>query len=483
MRLRSVWKLSLPASFLLFSATAPAAPNDPPAGPVAEYRAFWVDAFHDGIKTPQQVDALVLNAQRANANALIVQVRRRGDAYFNRSIEPRTSDPEVAPLPYDPLGYLIEQAHGADPPLEVHAWVNVYNVGTLSQVWQQHSAEWANRRPNGSTAGYLDPGHPEVSAYLHDVFMDLVGNYDLDGIHFDYVRYPEGGDWGYSPVAVQRFNEAFGRTGLPAPDDPDWKQWRRDQVTGFVRDFYAEATALKPRLKASGALIAFGAGPVTDEDWLRTRTYDEVYQDWRAWLEEGILDFGVVMNYDREYSESQKRWFDNWIEWEKDHQGARRLLVGVAAYLNYPEDAFAQIERARAPSASGNQVAGMAVYAYASTSVYASDEFYGNPEAAGRLPRQPYTYNWDPQFLIARAREFNDWFYGALAEPSSYPDPALGEIETSPPWVGRACVPVLPWKEEQSGGNGRRALQRERDVPNVASSERRLSFSLQRIAN
>ena len=108
MRLRSVWKLSLLASFLLFPATAPAAPDEPPAGPVAEYRAFWVDAFHPGIKTPQQVDALVLNAQRAHANALIVQVRRRGDAYFNRSIEPRTSDPEVAPLPYDPLGYLIE---------------------------------------------------------------------------------------------------------------------------------------------------------------------------------------------------------------------------------------------------------------------------------------------------------------------------------------------------------------------------------------
>ena len=88
----------------------------------------------------------------------------------------------------------------------------------------------------------------------------------------------------------------------------------------------------------------------------------------------------------------------------------------------------------------------MAIYAYASTSVYASGELYGNPEAAGRLPRQPYTYNWDPQFLIARAREFNDWFYGALAEPSSYPDPALGEIETSPPWEDRACVPVLPWK-------------------------------------
>src|SRR5919198_174181 len=49
---------------------------DPP-----ELRAVWVDAFHDGFKTPQQVDDLVTWARSANLNALFVQVRRRGDAY------------------------------------------------------------------------------------------------------------------------------------------------------------------------------------------------------------------------------------------------------------------------------------------------------------------------------------------------------------------------------------------------------------------
>ncbi len=431
----------LASSLGLFLAGNLAAQGDPP---VIEHRAFWVDAFHPGIKTPQQVDALILNAQRANANALIVQVRRRGDAYFNRSIEPRTLDPDVAPLPYDPLGYLIEQAHGADPPLEVHAWVNVYNVGTSSAVWQQHAAEWANRRPDGSTgdSAYLDPGHPEAADYLRGVILDLAQNYDIDGIHFDYVRYPEGGNWGYSPTAVERFNEAFGRDGQPAPDDPDWKQWRRDQVTEFVRNFYNEAKTLQPKLKISGALIAFGAGPANDADWFRTRTYDEVYQDWRGWLEEGILDFGVVMNYDREYSDLQRTWFNNWIEWEKDHQGSRCLLVGVAAYLNYPEDAFAQLQRAREASAQGNQVAGTAIYSYASTSVYGSDEFYLNRPLAEQLPRQPYTFSWDLEYLLLRARELNDWFYGALAEPSFYQDPALGEIQTSPPWAGPAAIPA-----------------------------------------
>ncbi len=424
--------------------------------PAPEYRAFWVDAFHPGIKTPAQVDELIANAQRAHANTLIVQVRKRGDAYFNNTIEPRTMDPEVAPLPYDPLGYLIQQAHAANPPLEVHAWLNVYNVGTSSQVWQEHGAEWANRRPDGSTGAYLDPGHPEVNPYLHEIFLNVVRNYDVDGIHFDFVRYPEGGNWGYGPAAVQRFNDAFGRTGQPANDDPDWKQWRRDQVTEFVRSVYTDALAEKPLLKISAALIAFGAGPITEDDWSRTAAFNEVYQDWRSWLEEGILDLGVVMNYDREYSDLQRTWFNNWIEWEKDHQGIRSILTGVGAFLNYPEDAFAQIDRARQPSAQGNAVLGVALYSYASTNVYSTDDFYTNPALAAGLPRQPYTFSWDPDFLVMRAREFNNIFYGSLSQPSSYPDPSLGEIPTAPPFPDLAPVPVLPWK--QNFNNNRPAL-------------------------
>src|SRR6478672_2377567 len=75
-----------------------------------ELRAVWVDAFHDGFKTPQQVDELVAWARAANLNALFVQVRRRGDAYFSKSIEPRAEDPDFA-LGFDALQYLIERAH------------------------------------------------------------------------------------------------------------------------------------------------------------------------------------------------------------------------------------------------------------------------------------------------------------------------------------------------------------------------------------
>src|SRR5262245_50224842 len=105
------------AAATLFAPAAAAETVDAP-----ELRAVWVDAFHDGFKTPQQVDDLVAWARAANLNALFVQVRRRGDAYFSKSIEPRAEDPDFAPG-FDALQYLIDRAHAGAQPLQVHAWM------------------------------------------------------------------------------------------------------------------------------------------------------------------------------------------------------------------------------------------------------------------------------------------------------------------------------------------------------------------------
>src|SRR4029077_15984490 len=92
------------------TAVAPSPTPSPSPSPIvygpAQYRALWVDAFHDGTKSRAQVEKLVADAHRANINALIVQVRKAGDAYFNRSDEPRASD-IVGPRDFDPLAYVI----------------------------------------------------------------------------------------------------------------------------------------------------------------------------------------------------------------------------------------------------------------------------------------------------------------------------------------------------------------------------------------
>jgi uncharacterized lipoprotein YddW (UPF0748 family) len=429
-------------------APSPPAPSLPPAAVgQPQYRALWVDAFHDGIKTPRQVDQLVEAAERAHLNTLIVQVRPSGNAYFNKSIEPRASDPALAPAPYDPLGYVIQKAHSAQPRLQVWAWLNTYVVSRSSQVYQQHADDWGNRTYDGTTGGYLDPGNPAVETYTRSVFVDLVKNYDVDGIHFDFVRYPDGGDWGYSPAAVARFDAETDRTDTPEPDDGQWQQWRRERVTDLVRGVYQEATAIRPSLVVSAALIAYGKGPANESEWEATPTYNSVLQDWHSWLAQGILDLGVPMNYDSDWNPRQAGWFDGWTRWEKDNQGNRKLLIGVAAFLNYPENTLAQLQRALEATPAGNRPAGIAIYSYASTSPYATNDYYDNPSLAAGLPRQPYFDGRDRRALVARAQLYDGWFWTQLSQPAYYWEPALGTtIRTQPLFTDLAPIPDLGWK-------------------------------------
>ena len=411
----------------------------------AEYRALWVDAFHEGIHSAAEIDRVVDTAHRATINALFVQVRKNADAYYLESLEPRATDIQ-GPSTFDPLRYLLRRAHAQRPRIEVHAWVNTFFVGTKSPLYFYLGSDWGNRTSTGSTGGFLDPGNRSVRDYTHLVLTHLAQRYDLDGLHLDFVRYPEGGDWGYSAAAVNAFNAQTGRAGSPDPTDAAWQQWRRDQVTSFVRDLYTSVSRSKPHLKLSAALIPWGPGPGSDTEWRTTRAYQEVYQDWNQWLREGIIDLAVPMNYDTAWTPKPAHWFDQWIEWEKDNQFDRRIIIGVGAYFNYPEDTLAQIRRALAPSSRGRKAAGVSIYSYASTSVYGTSDYYADADAASTLPRQPYGSSLDAQGLKARADQFNRTFWPLLTAPGVYDDPVVGVIPTKPVFKGQASVPSLPWK-------------------------------------
>jgi uncharacterized lipoprotein YddW (UPF0748 family) len=407
-----------------------------------QYRALWVDAFHDGMKSPAQVEKLVADAHRANLNALIVQVRKAGDAYFNKSDEPRATD-ILGPPDFDPLAYVIRLAHASSPRIEVHAWLNTFFAGESSSVYMRNGDQWGSRASDGSATGYLDPGVPEVQIYTHQVFMDVARNYDVDGLHMDFVRYP-GTDSGYSPESVRLYMLETGARSTPGPDDESWKAWRRARVTAFVRDLHADLKLEKPAVKLSGALICFGGGPTTADGWYLTSAYSSVLQDWRDWMTSGYLDFGVPMNYDSDWSNREKSWFGQWLAFEKDSGFAAHILTGVGAFLNYPEDTLAQIARVLGPSARGNHVLGVAIYSYGSTSVYGTDDFYANSDFAAGLPRQPYyggVTRREPADV--RARAFNNSFMTQLSRSDMYWDVQLGWVATQPVFTLPAEVPAV----------------------------------------
>lgn len=427
-----------------------------------QVRALWVDAFRPGFKTPEQVDKLIEDALQANLNTLIVQVRRRGDAYYNKSIEPRTEDPELMPG-FDALQYLIDKAHANQ--IEVHAWLNTlvaWNNEIPPQdpnhVWNLHGPKaideetWISyyRVYNDTTkkwsqklysSFYLDPGNPEVVDYTTAVHLNVVKNYDVDGIHLDYSRYA-GTGWGYNPTSVARYNARFGTSGLPEPDDPRWAAWRREQTANLMRKIYLKSIALKPNLKVSSAVITWGEGPVAEGDWEKSRAYTQVYQDWRSWLQEGILDLAIPMNYYSEWKPNQQTWYNQWIEWEKDHQYARQIVIGPGIFMQYIEQSLAQIKRALEPSTLGNTAAGVSLYAYGASNLYSCDDYKGSV-ASRSFARQPYRY----------IPETNDWFFQLLSQGGGYQDPVLNkQIATETVFPTRVPVPDMPWKSNPVKG-------------------------------
>jgi uncharacterized lipoprotein YddW (UPF0748 family) len=371
-------------AFVVATAAPARAQSSQPAQ-VPEVRALWADAFHAGIRSPAEAEQLVRDAKRANLNLLFVQVRRRGDALYLKGVEPPLDDPEYDPS-FDALAHIVAVAHRAG--LQVHAWINAMPVWRdetppkdARHVFSRHGTPasgedvWLTSTPDGTMkfpVGYfLDPGHPGVQAYLPEIYLNIVREYDVDGIHFDYVRYPEtetsvprGSIVGYNATSLARFRKAAGREDTPEPGDEEWMAWRRRQVTNVVRRVYVEAKAIKPSIVVSAAVIPWGRPPVGETDFADVAPMQLVYQDWHAWLQEGLLDLAVPMNYARETDERVRTWFDGWVAWERRHQHARRVVVGLGAYRNTPEHLLAQIARVREADGE-HRLAGVSFFSYA----------------------------------------------------------------------------------------------------------------------
>jgi uncharacterized lipoprotein YddW (UPF0748 family) len=343
-----------------------------------EFRAYWVDAFGAGIKTASQVTTLVSDLRAGNFNAVVVQVRKRGDAYYTPNTaypdhEPRAADIATS---FDPLADLLAKAHdtsGGKARIEVHTWLVTYPIwnSTTAPANAQHPfnrhPEWLNRTDAGTTYSdgnyYFDPGHPGVQRHTYNTAMDVLTRYDVDGINFDYIRYM-GRQWGYNTNSVTRFNTRFGRTGAPAQTDAAWLQFRRDQVTGLLRKVWLNARAIKPNVKISADTITWAPGPTSVANWLSSSAaYTSVLQDWRGWMEEGILDLNLPMAYFDQGGNYTRDW-TNWNNFAKDHQYQRHVAIGPGAYLNWASNSIAQLRVARTASPAGNSARGVCAYSY-----------------------------------------------------------------------------------------------------------------------
>ncbi|MCX8037457.1 MAG: family 10 glycosylhydrolase [Candidatus Sumerlaeia bacterium] len=335
------------------------------------YQAVWVDAFHDGFKSPEQTRRLIEWARRNYVNALFIEVRKTGDAYYPSKIEPVGSD--ISPAGYDPLADLIAQAHdtrGGKSRIEIHAWLIVYRVspgGSLpaEHVLRKHPG-WIGQTYSGATRDedknvYLDPGVPEVITHTDRIVADLVQRYDLDGIHFDRIRYP-GRQWGYNPIAVARYRSlsggVAGRLFRPRPDDAAWGEFRRQQVSMMLRRLYITTKAFRPTVKVSAATVAFDE---CKEDFKATRPYYDVFQDWQTWVRADLLDLNIPMIYKRDHVAAQARDYRQWLDFLAANRGTAIPVVGQGSFINSPAGTLRQI----ALAFQHTDLAGVCLFSYA----------------------------------------------------------------------------------------------------------------------
>lgn len=395
-----------------------------------EFRGFWVDGFNAGFRTTQEVDTLLQRVRAANMNAVIVQMRKRGDAHYPSAYEPPATNQDPN---FDALAYLIDRAHNGNPRIEVHVWMNSHTIHPNATP-PSDPRHFMNRFPEALTqnnagsqitdVGYgVDWGHPIANDFTFRVMMDVLRRYDVDGLHYDYIRYT-GNTWGYNPTSVARFNQFYNRSGVPTPTDNQWRQWRRDQVTTLVRKVYLHTMAVKPHVKISGALITWGNGPTSDSAWLSSSAYSSVFQDWWGWMQEGILDLAIPMCY---YNQNTyPTYYQNWINFTKDRQYGRHAVIGIGNYLNTIANTHTQIDRARDATSSGNRAKGINFFSYAATdsqngqTVYYNQNFYNAlnqkfPSPAP-MPAMPWKTNPTTGHLKGVAIKASDmsWVDGAV---------------------------------------------------------------------
>lgn len=315
-----------------------------------EFRGLWVHTWQAGMLSPEEVQETIRWAKESGMNAVILQARRVGDAYYESAYEPRASNIKGTP-DFDPLGYALKLCR--DSGLEVYAWFNAYRVWTqpdkpspAGHILSMHP-EWLSRDVNGRTSSadgqFLDPGVPEVRDYLVKLVSDLVGKYDVDGVMLDFVRYP-GKTWGYNEKAVARFNLEHGRKGQPSPEDPLWCEWRRRQVTDTVRAIHREIDRVRPGVKLAAATIAWGPCP---SDFTKTDAYSHVFQDWRLWMEEGLLDANMPMNYKDPANAKTAGYYVDWLRGLKKWSYGRHVYCGLMVFKDNVGGALSQMKTAR----------------------------------------------------------------------------------------------------------------------------------------
>lgn len=177
-----------------------------PAQSMSDWQGVWIKS--NSLVKQDAIDQAIKKAEMGGFDALFVNILYEGFAYYNSNLLAKSPKIEKG---FDPLLYLVTEAHRRG--IEVHAWFMVGKFGDANEApFFEQYREWSIQRPDGETIYWLNFNRPDVRSFLISVIMETVSQYKVDGLHFDYTRYP-GDQWGYDPYSLQDFED---KTHIPS---------------------------------------------------------------------------------------------------------------------------------------------------------------------------------------------------------------------------------------------------------------------------
>ena len=271
-----------------------------------EFRGAWIQCVNGQYlgKSTAQIQSMLTRQldelQRDGVNAIIFQVRAECDALYESQLEPwsryLTGQQGKAPNPYwDPLAWMVTECHKRG--MELHAWINPYRAKHGATAMSQLDANSVVIKQPNLCFSYdklvlLNPGLQEAADYTCRVAADIVQRYDIDGFHIDDYFYPY-------PVA-----------GKQIPDESLYQQkgqgfrniqdWRRDNVSRFVKQLSETIHSLKPWVKFGVSPFGIYRNKRNDPNGSDTnglQNYDDLYADVLLWVNNGWVDYNVPQLY------------------------------------------------------------------------------------------------------------------------------------------------------------------------------------------
>jgi uncharacterized lipoprotein YddW (UPF0748 family) len=312
--------------------------------PKREFRGVWIATVSNidfpsssGLSTDkfkEEWTARVKAFQALGFNALVVQIRPAGDAFYNSKIAPWSKFLSGQPgLPlaedFDPLRFMIETAHNNN--LDFHAWLNPFRASLDTNTMNlapthpfRFHPEWFVKYGGRL---YFNPALPEVRNYITEVIMELLTEYPVDGIHFDdyFYPYPAGNE--AFPDSAEFMNYGFGFQSIAA--------WRRNNVDKLISQVASLKKSLAPEVKFGISPFGVWRNKTQDaqlgsDSKASVTAYDNLYADVRNWLEKGWIDYVAPQLYWHiGYDVAD---YEKLLNWWANNTFGRHLIIGQASY-------------------------------------------------------------------------------------------------------------------------------------------------------